>query len=195
MQLRTARLCLDCEEIYDAQHCPVCTSESFAFVSRWVPARERRTRPRAASSPEAAAYRRLLVADAVRPKAVWLSKRGAAGLAHDNRVLAKPEDRGRGSPIFGPTPRRGPVTSRVTRADSPREAARPVVAAITQSEVQTDEVSPTAVLSWRPQIRRDSADCLACVTGVSLAERQGEPSGQARGGRNNARNSEPISPL
>ncbi len=81
MDLREARLCLDCEEIYLGQQCPVCASESFAFVSRWVPARERRTGPRPATSPEAAAYRRLLVADAVRPKALRLVKRGAVGLA------------------------------------------------------------------------------------------------------------------
>lgn len=31
-----ARLCLDCEEVHDEQHCPVCSSESFAFVTRWV---------------------------------------------------------------------------------------------------------------------------------------------------------------
>ena len=43
MQLRVARVCLDCEEIHDAQECPVCASEAFAFLSRWVPAPERRS--------------------------------------------------------------------------------------------------------------------------------------------------------
>lgn len=42
-----ARLCLDCEEVHAAQQCPVCASESFAFLSRWIPTPERRTRPRA----------------------------------------------------------------------------------------------------------------------------------------------------
>ena len=37
MQLRNARLCLDCEEVHDAAHCPACASESFAFITRWVP--------------------------------------------------------------------------------------------------------------------------------------------------------------
>jgi hypothetical protein len=37
MQLRNARLCLDCEEVHDAAHCPLCASESFAFITRWVP--------------------------------------------------------------------------------------------------------------------------------------------------------------
>jgi hypothetical protein len=81
MDLREARLCLDCEEIFEGPHCPLCASESFAFVSRWVPARARRTGPKPAVSPEAATYRRLLVADAVKPKAMRLIKRGAVGLA------------------------------------------------------------------------------------------------------------------
>jgi hypothetical protein len=36
MRLMNARLCLDCEEVHDQQHCPVCSSESFAFMTRWV---------------------------------------------------------------------------------------------------------------------------------------------------------------
>ena len=48
MQLRNARLCLDCEEVHDAQICPVCASETFTFMTRWVPAPERRERPRQA---------------------------------------------------------------------------------------------------------------------------------------------------
>ncbi|MGE0444973.1 MAG: hypothetical protein AB7P99_07065 [Vicinamibacterales bacterium] len=46
MQLRVARLCMDCEELHDQQICPVCASETFAYVSRWVPAPERRASPR-----------------------------------------------------------------------------------------------------------------------------------------------------
>ena len=53
MQLRVARLCLDCEELHDGRQCPVCASESFTYLTRWVPAPERRERPRAA--PPAAA--------------------------------------------------------------------------------------------------------------------------------------------
>ena len=37
MQLDTARLCLNCEEIHDSRHCPKCASETFAYVTRWVP--------------------------------------------------------------------------------------------------------------------------------------------------------------
>ena len=46
MQLRMARLCLDCEEEHDAQQCPVCASETFAYLTRWVAAPERRSKPR-----------------------------------------------------------------------------------------------------------------------------------------------------
>lgn len=60
MQLRVARLCLDCEEIHDGQTCPVCASESFAFISRWVPAPERRHRPRPIVSPDADTYTQIM---------------------------------------------------------------------------------------------------------------------------------------
>ena len=47
MQLRLARLCLDCEEVHDApQQCPLCASETFAYLTRWVPPAERRSQPR-----------------------------------------------------------------------------------------------------------------------------------------------------
>ena len=74
MQLRTARLCLDCEELHEENTCPICASEMFAFLTRWVPAEERRTR------------RRPPVAEKAAEKSVnsgttrWM-KRGAAGLA------------------------------------------------------------------------------------------------------------------
>jgi hypothetical protein len=60
MQLRTARLCLDCDEVHDAPQCPVCASEMFTYMTRWVPTPERRTRPRPTTSPEADVYRRLI---------------------------------------------------------------------------------------------------------------------------------------
>jgi hypothetical protein len=50
MQLRNARLCLNCEEIHAAAHCPVCASESFAYVSKWIPPEERRQEARPAQS-------------------------------------------------------------------------------------------------------------------------------------------------
>jgi len=51
MQLRLARLCLDCEEIHDRQQCPICASESFAFLSRWVPSPERAIAARRSPPP------------------------------------------------------------------------------------------------------------------------------------------------
>jgi hypothetical protein len=81
MQLRVARLCLDCDEIHGEQMCPVCGSESFGYISRWIPAPERRTRPRpVVASPKADTYRELLNPDHPRSdKSRWL-QRGIIGV-------------------------------------------------------------------------------------------------------------------
>ena len=78
MQLRIARLCLDCDEVHAAEHCPVCASEAFAYLTRWVPAPERRMRPRPTTSPEADVYRELTTHDSS-ARGRWL-KRGALGV-------------------------------------------------------------------------------------------------------------------
>ena len=44
MQLPTARLCLNCEEVHDAQTCPLCASETFVYLTRWVPHSQRESR-------------------------------------------------------------------------------------------------------------------------------------------------------
>jgi len=83
MQLHVARLCLDCQEVHDGKTCPICGSESFAYISRWIPAPERRLKPRAAepAPPQAELYRQLLASDRAQPAvALWL-KRGVFGLA------------------------------------------------------------------------------------------------------------------
>ena len=36
MQLENARLCLDCDTVFDEPRCPSCSSESFFPLSRWV---------------------------------------------------------------------------------------------------------------------------------------------------------------
>jgi hypothetical protein len=42
MQLRVARLCLDCEELHVGETCPVCASDRYAFLTSWLPVEERR---------------------------------------------------------------------------------------------------------------------------------------------------------
>jgi hypothetical protein len=97
MQLRTARLCLDCEEVHDEGQCPVCASETFTYLSRWVPTDERRRRPRLdapAPAPEPRpataaaqidgefeAYRRLSSGDVAQPRGRHLLRKGVMGLA------------------------------------------------------------------------------------------------------------------
>ena len=81
MQLRVARLCHDCEEVHADQHCPVCASETFTFITRWVPAPERRAKPRPPQPPpEAEVYRRLTQPDTQDRGTAWFLKRAAVGL-------------------------------------------------------------------------------------------------------------------
>lgn len=84
MQLRNARLCLDCDEVHEESHCPVCASESFAFIKRWVPASERRARQR--PQPEidsshretVSTYKELLAANNEPRLTTWQLVRGGA---------------------------------------------------------------------------------------------------------------------
>ncbi len=79
MQLRTARLCHDCEEIHDRQQCPVCASEAFTYITRWVPVPERRIRARETPAGDAEAYRRL-AGEPARSTSSRLLNRAAVGL-------------------------------------------------------------------------------------------------------------------
>jgi hypothetical protein len=88
MRLAEARLCLDCDEIHTDAHCPVCASESFAFIKRWVNTGEKRPRsaPAAVKNEEAAetlaTYRALLGAnDEPRSAVTRFLRGGAVGLA------------------------------------------------------------------------------------------------------------------
>jgi hypothetical protein len=88
MQLQSARLCLDCDEVHDAQQCPLCASESFAFITRWVPVPDRadrlQKRPRAPEVPSPdtlGAYREMLHPDENRGGKWRTIRRGAVGLA------------------------------------------------------------------------------------------------------------------
>lgn len=105
MHLRTARLCLDCEEVHDMPHCPSCASESFAFLTRWVPTPDRaqqRPRPPDGADPETlSTYREMLVPEPDKKAGGWRAvRRGAVGLAlfglagwmwrHNGRAPAPP---------------------------------------------------------------------------------------------------------
>lgn len=75
MQLRVARLCLDCEELHETQQCPICASESFAYLTRWIPVDERRQQRRTAPPPAQRTER-----SSTSTGGRWL-KRGAVGAA------------------------------------------------------------------------------------------------------------------
>jgi hypothetical protein len=78
MQLHIARLCLDCQEVHDERACPKCSSESFALLSKWVPASERRGRSRPPGDTHASnTYRQLLASDAREQGSRRWVKRGA----------------------------------------------------------------------------------------------------------------------
>ncbi len=86
MQLHAARLCLDCQEVHADTTCPLCSSSSFAPLSRWVPPQERRIEPRSGDgSDRAETYRRLLESnEQPRKRARWPAPLGllaAAGVA------------------------------------------------------------------------------------------------------------------
>src|SRR4051794_13587159 len=82
MQLHAARLCFNCEEVHDQAVCPACGSDSFAYLSRWIPAADRPARVRERPSRETVdTYRQLLEgAHDASGKSRWM-KRGIVGLA------------------------------------------------------------------------------------------------------------------
>jgi hypothetical protein len=103
MQLRKARLCLDCEEVHDERRCPVCASEAFTYLTRWVPAPERRARPREPAPADLEIYRRLLAHGSARSPGRGLVKHALLGLtaagvlglfwgSHSARRTADPQD-------------------------------------------------------------------------------------------------------
>src|SRR5262245_2152382 len=91
MQLRSARLCLDCEELHEEAQCPICASEAFVFLTRWIPVDDRRTRKRSVPRPAPPPPRvsRLVkngaVGLAVLATARWLLRNAPAPATPDNR--------------------------------------------------------------------------------------------------------------
>jgi hypothetical protein len=79
MQLRNARLCLDCDEIHDGLQCPVCASETFTYIARWVPMPEPRS-SRPSNSAEADVYRRLVNVEESPRRGRRMLKQGAVAL-------------------------------------------------------------------------------------------------------------------
>jgi hypothetical protein len=86
MKLTNARLCLDCDEVHEEDNqCPMCASESFAFIKRWVTTPEKKVRAAAAITPPSEAvvtYKALLQANDSEPTTIKrLLRGGALGLA------------------------------------------------------------------------------------------------------------------
>jgi hypothetical protein len=90
MQLRTARLCIDCEEVHDASRCPVCASETFTYLVRWIPTDDRRRGSAPAKEPaqppapmpgDVEVYRRLTTGEAPQHRGRQLLRKGVVGLA------------------------------------------------------------------------------------------------------------------
>jgi hypothetical protein len=119
MRLMNARLCLDCEEVHDEQHCPICGSESFAFLTRWVSpsdtvaaeASPRNTRPPdpVDRREQVDAYRQILDPTPPAQNRGRIVARGALGLALLGvaRMIwrATPEPRSESKPAPAPRPR------------------------------------------------------------------------------------------
>jgi hypothetical protein len=90
MRLNVARLCLDCEEVHDTDLCPMCGSETFAFLKRWVtPAtplpkanpRARQDVPAPERLEQVDTYEQLLNPGRQQSRKGRLIARGALGLA------------------------------------------------------------------------------------------------------------------
>ena len=110
MHLSLARLCLDCQEIHEEDRCPVCTSEAFGFITRWVKLdatpRASKEKERAVTSTKLDEYRQILSPAPSRSTAArWLRKGGlvvAAGvlarwgwqLANEQRRIPRRESPG-----------------------------------------------------------------------------------------------------
>jgi hypothetical protein len=80
MRLRDARLCLDCDEVHDLMICPACGSESFTYISRWVPVPDSERPPRPEPQEQAKIYRELLATAPAPGRGRKILKGGLLGL-------------------------------------------------------------------------------------------------------------------
>jgi hypothetical protein len=90
MQLRSARLCLDCEELHEESQCPICASEAFVFLTRWIPVDDRRGRSRLVPRPASPPAR---VSRLVKGGAVGLAVLATARWLLRNPQAQSPNDR------------------------------------------------------------------------------------------------------
>ena len=88
MQLRVTRLCLDCEELFVGDRCPVCASDRYAFLTTWLPVEERRRWRRPA--PKAARAGQGLVATVKGFLARWLDDDAVEPV--DRRIRTRASD-------------------------------------------------------------------------------------------------------
>jgi hypothetical protein len=73
IQLENARLCLDCDTLFDEARCPSCGSESFFPLSRWVRPHVPVIEPAAAPKPATSNVRNasLVIAGSGMAYALW----------------------------------------------------------------------------------------------------------------------------
>jgi len=36
MKIQQAKLCLDCDELYTGEGCPVCASRVYVYINKWI---------------------------------------------------------------------------------------------------------------------------------------------------------------
>jgi len=42
MKLTEAKMCLDCEELFEGEQCPKCANSSWVWVQTWIPSLDTR---------------------------------------------------------------------------------------------------------------------------------------------------------
>jgi len=69
--LENARLCLDCDTVFDEHRCPSCSSESFFPLSRWVRPTSNSPEPRSRTISKKARNTSLVLGGAGVAYALW----------------------------------------------------------------------------------------------------------------------------